>query len=315
MSKINLLFLTSITLLALTSSSSAFYDYKTGRWLNQDPIGYQDGPNLYAYVHSNPINRMDSFGLCADGPCVYQRVVDPREGSPEAICQELHPLDDSAYSSCVDEYYGGSKGLQGEYDGNGIWPNDTESGRCGPDVSWEMIKLRGQIDQAWDNEWGFFKREIACASIWNPVTGWDIVEFHNESLRPQFTGWGYPTKDCENTVTMYGRCYEMSNMNYWLWGYLNHKCYGNDADSLNKALLAMWAWKISYGHWPWSDEMDEVNDWFMVGWYGHLPLDINEVRSNHEHCTACRISWHTELTAKWGPYYIGGKGSYPRQEN
>ncbi|MCP4707885.1 MAG: RHS repeat-associated core domain-containing protein, partial [Planctomycetes bacterium] len=41
-----------------------FYDYYTGRWLNQDPIGYQDGVNLYAYVNSNPVNRMDSMGLC-----------------------------------------------------------------------------------------------------------------------------------------------------------------------------------------------------------------------------------------------------------
>jgi len=46
----------------------AFYDYKTGRWLNQDPIGSQDGPNLYAYVHSNPINRSDPQGLEVQGP-------------------------------------------------------------------------------------------------------------------------------------------------------------------------------------------------------------------------------------------------------
>ena len=40
-----------------------FYDYYTGCWLNQDPIGYQDGVNLYAYVNSNPVNRSDPQGL------------------------------------------------------------------------------------------------------------------------------------------------------------------------------------------------------------------------------------------------------------
>ena len=40
-----------------------FYDYYTGCWLNQDPIGYQDGVNLYAYVNSNPVNKTDPRGL------------------------------------------------------------------------------------------------------------------------------------------------------------------------------------------------------------------------------------------------------------
>ena len=66
-----------------------FYDYRTGRWLNQDPIGYQDGPNLYAYVHSNPINRTDPQGLWG-------------------ICYNNHCLGDSEYPSLVfGEYYPG----------------------------------------------------------------------------------------------------------------------------------------------------------------------------------------------------------------
>ena len=40
-----------------------FYDYRTGRWLNQDPIGYQDGVNLYEYVKSNPVMYYDEYGL------------------------------------------------------------------------------------------------------------------------------------------------------------------------------------------------------------------------------------------------------------
>lgn len=39
------------------------YNPEIGRWLSRDPIEEQDGPNLYAYVHGNPINRLDPDGL------------------------------------------------------------------------------------------------------------------------------------------------------------------------------------------------------------------------------------------------------------
>ncbi len=34
-----------------------------GRWLQCDPIGFADGPNLYAYVSSKPAESLDAFGL------------------------------------------------------------------------------------------------------------------------------------------------------------------------------------------------------------------------------------------------------------
>ena len=40
-----------------------FYDPGLGRWLTPDPAGYTDGLNLYAYVHNNPINHLDLYGL------------------------------------------------------------------------------------------------------------------------------------------------------------------------------------------------------------------------------------------------------------
>jgi hypothetical protein len=32
-------------------------------WLSRDPIGEKDGPNIYAYVRNDPVNRIDPLGL------------------------------------------------------------------------------------------------------------------------------------------------------------------------------------------------------------------------------------------------------------
>ncbi len=42
------------------------YDAAIGRWLTPDPMGFVDGPNLYAYVHNNPLTSIDSTGYCLD---------------------------------------------------------------------------------------------------------------------------------------------------------------------------------------------------------------------------------------------------------
>ena len=39
------------------------YDPCTGRWLTPDPLGFADGPNLYAYVQNNPLIYVDPYGL------------------------------------------------------------------------------------------------------------------------------------------------------------------------------------------------------------------------------------------------------------
>ena len=42
-----------------------FYLPTYGRWLTPDPLGFADGPNLYAYVHNAPLNHIDEYGLLA----------------------------------------------------------------------------------------------------------------------------------------------------------------------------------------------------------------------------------------------------------
>jgi hypothetical protein len=35
--------------------------------MTRDPIGFADGPNLYAYLHHSPLNSFDAFGLKGEG--------------------------------------------------------------------------------------------------------------------------------------------------------------------------------------------------------------------------------------------------------
>ena len=44
-----------------------YYDPATGRWATPDPIGFTDGPNLYAYVKNSPLTHFDTYGLLGAG--------------------------------------------------------------------------------------------------------------------------------------------------------------------------------------------------------------------------------------------------------
>ncbi|PYL63716.1 MAG: hypothetical protein DMF25_09645, partial [Verrucomicrobia bacterium] len=44
------------------------YDPNLGRWISRDPIEEDGGINLYEYVGSNPLSRIDPFGLVCYNP-------------------------------------------------------------------------------------------------------------------------------------------------------------------------------------------------------------------------------------------------------
>ncbi|MBT7264767.1 MAG: hypothetical protein HN831_04765, partial [Waddliaceae bacterium] len=48
--------------LGLVFFGKRYYCPETGRWTTPDPQGFGDGPNLYAYVHNNPLAFFDLYG-------------------------------------------------------------------------------------------------------------------------------------------------------------------------------------------------------------------------------------------------------------
>jgi RHS repeat-associated protein len=45
-----------------------YYDPRTGRFTQEDPIGLAGGLNLYGFANGDPVNLSDPFGLCP--PCL-----------------------------------------------------------------------------------------------------------------------------------------------------------------------------------------------------------------------------------------------------
>jgi len=47
-----------------------YYRPAFGRFISEDPFSFVDGPNIYSYVHSSPLNLRDPFGLSASSAAV-----------------------------------------------------------------------------------------------------------------------------------------------------------------------------------------------------------------------------------------------------
>jgi len=69
-----------------------FYDAEAGRFLNEDPLGFEGGDwNLYAYVGGNPLMRIDPSGLRIASSW-YQQI-------NAAIYKQIAPVADKVFSA------------------------------------------------------------------------------------------------------------------------------------------------------------------------------------------------------------------------
>lgn len=66
-----------------------YYDPSTGRFLSEDPIGFNAGINFYRYVSNNPVNLIDPTGLIHQAwtePPFDGRLHDDAAGGLEVLC-------------------------------------------------------------------------------------------------------------------------------------------------------------------------------------------------------------------------------------
>lgn len=67
-----LLFAIFLILVSTPSTYARYYDPEVGRFLSEDPIGFEGGDvNLYNYTSGNPVNWVDPYGLVEVSPGHY----------------------------------------------------------------------------------------------------------------------------------------------------------------------------------------------------------------------------------------------------
>ncbi|WP_253160603.1 RHS repeat-associated core domain-containing protein [Stieleria tagensis] len=77
------------------------YDATAGRFCSRDPIGFDDGPNLFAYVHNRPISFVDPRGLYSTPG--YGHFCGPRNGEEWDGVTELDCIDKACkwHDECI----------------------------------------------------------------------------------------------------------------------------------------------------------------------------------------------------------------------
>jgi RHS repeat-associated protein len=71
-----------------------YFDPTTGRFLSEDPIGFNGGNNFYSYVDNDPADQSDPFGLCAPGPAMkecLQKIFDKSGADVDGVKIQLKP--------------------------------------------------------------------------------------------------------------------------------------------------------------------------------------------------------------------------------
>jgi RHS repeat-associated protein len=140
------------------------YDPVTGRFTQEDPIGFDGGLNLYGFAAGDPVNFSDPFGLCPD---------------PKPKCKRVWLLGLSGAATAV---YGGTLGAGVAWTGEGpaVWMQGggTWGGGAGAGIevgtSTSLETFRGRATGACVGA-GAAVGGTVCTSVANTSEGWQLA--------------------------------------------------------------------------------------------------------------------------------------------
>ena len=206
--------------LFLSSFSFGMYNPEVGRFMQHDPHGINpaggeinafsfenqsaDGVNIYRYAGSDPVSQSDAHGLLAYVPF-------ERHSRRVNACRLLR---------C--------------------------KGKCGPDITQVFNKTFDEVEEKLTKEFEDRPdiKERVCGvgtgGIYHAWDGWDIMNARWKSIRETTGTETYPSGIfCKNTATLNGRCVNVWELNYYLWGVVNKVCGNSEVFALSVARL--WA--------------------------------------------------------------------------
>jgi RHS repeat-associated protein len=118
------------------------YDPSVGRWLNTDPLGFVDGPNMYRYARNNPVRYVDRTGTDTTVGVEYYR----------------HPTAEDVQKVCPPGSYGCTKASAEVF-------CDCEKRGCWYyPVVWMDVTIRVHFvddPRAFDNEWAHVEQWLS----------------------------------------------------------------------------------------------------------------------------------------------------------
>ena len=300
MKNIRLLLLLGLGCLILVSDpAGALYNPNTGRWLSRDPIGAQDGMALsYFKPNGTPERKLHatarqySYGLN-----LYEYV----SGSPFAFSDPLGLRKSSTTS-----------------------PSPSGCDVCGPDVTQQVKDALGKVEDTFNNKLSAEQKEAACDAFTSrdpdPLKGnepmwlnaWDINNLHNQNWinSAPYSPKCATTPNCQNTVTVDGKCFYAGSANYVVFGRMWKLCdnyewtgetliwgYKGDRPTIKRGWLG-----IPYlGKKKPAANYKPSQDWFSAG-YNKWPGGSGTPDADRPKCaTTCTVPYAgSPFTVYWG---------------
>ena len=204
-------------------SNDLIIQYNRNRYYNQQTARWLTHDPLGITPAGGPANLFDVLSQYRDGLSLYEYAA----GNPAAK---------------FDPY-----GLSG-----------STCNTCGSDVT-EPIKTF----EAWLSMHYYLPttdRDKLCKKILNrgmwAGNGWEIDKLSSWTSQP-----GCQLGDCKDTVTVHGKCYNRSAVNYYMWGLMNKLC-GNTFNEMRTGIV-----------WPilWSGMFEDKSTWAAAGFFTGSP--------------------------------------------